>query len=199
MAALPYVSFETADAAVSVFCGEYFTCALFVNGKTRCWGKNDRGQLGVGDASTRGDQPSETNGLTFLTFNQALLDGDSSLSALSSNYVMNEPFDPLKFSYGSFVPSYTTNLWLYATTKSRVSGISLNGGNSVLRTLSTYVNLAATSVTVFVLTVTAQNTVTSRYYMTFRKLPPTTTVVASNDFTCAIIKGKVRTRWNNVM
>lgn len=35
------------------------TCVLFENGKVRCWGRNSRGQLGVGDTDDRGDEPDE--------------------------------------------------------------------------------------------------------------------------------------------
>lgn len=34
-------------------------CALFDNGQVKCWGANYYGQLGLGDARTRGDDPNE--------------------------------------------------------------------------------------------------------------------------------------------
>ena len=37
----------------------YHVCALFDNGEAACWGRNDVGQLGEGDAINRGDNPGE--------------------------------------------------------------------------------------------------------------------------------------------
>lgn len=36
---------------VEVTCGDFYTCAVNVNGAVQCWGKNDRGQLGNGTAT----------------------------------------------------------------------------------------------------------------------------------------------------
>ena len=35
------------------------TCAVLDNASLKCWGKNDSGQLGLGDDSTRGDVSGE--------------------------------------------------------------------------------------------------------------------------------------------
>lgn len=38
------------------------TCAILVDGNVKCWGKNFRGALGLGDFRTRGDFPREVSG-----------------------------------------------------------------------------------------------------------------------------------------
>ncbi|MBL90415.1 MAG: hypothetical protein CMH56_01195 [Myxococcales bacterium] len=65
--ALPFLDFgshghEVVDIALA---GEN-SCALFSNGKVKCWGRNSAGQLGIGEppyvlglANTRGDAPDE--------------------------------------------------------------------------------------------------------------------------------------------
>lgn len=45
--------------AVKVASGQYFTCALLSNGRIKCWGNNQYGQLGQGDVTARGDGPGE--------------------------------------------------------------------------------------------------------------------------------------------
>ena len=41
--------------AKSVALGYDFSCALMTNGMVRCWGKNDKGQLGLGSTASLGD------------------------------------------------------------------------------------------------------------------------------------------------
>ncbi|KAG2431879.1 hypothetical protein HXX76_009372 [Chlamydomonas incerta] len=45
-------------APFSVSTGGQFTCAL-ADGEVKCWGQNDYGQLGLGDAEFRGNQPGQ--------------------------------------------------------------------------------------------------------------------------------------------
>jgi len=44
---------------VQVASGTEYTCALLDNGSVKCWGRNDQGQLGLGDTDNRGDDPGE--------------------------------------------------------------------------------------------------------------------------------------------
>jgi alpha-tubulin suppressor-like RCC1 family protein len=39
------------------------SCAVFVNGAVKCWGRNSDGQLGYGDTTSRGDSVGETEAL----------------------------------------------------------------------------------------------------------------------------------------
>ena len=54
--------------AVQIGAGEDFTCVLVSDGKVRCWGKNDVGQLGRGDKETIGDNETATAGMEGVTF-----------------------------------------------------------------------------------------------------------------------------------
>ncbi|MBK9265096.1 MAG: DUF4215 domain-containing protein [Polyangiaceae bacterium] len=44
---------------VRVVMGEYHTCALLADGRVKCWGFNQRGQLGLGDVVDRGNAPNQ--------------------------------------------------------------------------------------------------------------------------------------------
>lgn len=57
--ALPPVPLGAGRHAVAVTTGIEHTCAVLDDGRLRCWGKNDTGQLGIGDTATRGDGAGE--------------------------------------------------------------------------------------------------------------------------------------------
>ncbi|MCA9673720.1 MAG: hypothetical protein H6709_07200 [Kofleriaceae bacterium] len=57
--ALQPVPLPVGRAVRQVAGGGEHMCALFEDGGVRCWGFNDRGQLGQGDTETRGDDPGE--------------------------------------------------------------------------------------------------------------------------------------------
>jgi alpha-tubulin suppressor-like RCC1 family protein len=56
---LPVVNLGTGRKAKQLTVGTSHACALLDNGKLKCWGLNDWGQLGLGDTATRGDQTSD--------------------------------------------------------------------------------------------------------------------------------------------
>lgn len=57
---LPTVNLGTDRCAVSLALGELHTCALLDNGAVKCWGGNEKGQLGQGGIDTWGSSPSTT-------------------------------------------------------------------------------------------------------------------------------------------
>lgn len=53
-AALPSVDLGPALGVARVAIGNRFSCAILSNGKTKCWGNNTSGRLGLGDTAARG-------------------------------------------------------------------------------------------------------------------------------------------------
>jgi len=56
---LPPVDLGQGRTAVQVGAGRYHTCAVLDDASVKCWGRNDYGQLGLGDTSDRGDAAGE--------------------------------------------------------------------------------------------------------------------------------------------
>lgn len=57
--ALPTVNLGTGRSARTLALGAEHTCAVLDDASLKCWGRNDMGQLGVGDTVFRGDAPAE--------------------------------------------------------------------------------------------------------------------------------------------
>ena len=57
--ALPFVDLGTGLTASSIQPSNNMTCAVLTSGQVKCWGINTNGGLGLGDTSSRGDQPGE--------------------------------------------------------------------------------------------------------------------------------------------
>jgi alpha-tubulin suppressor-like RCC1 family protein len=57
--ALPAVDLGSGRVATALAAGANHTCAILDDATVRCWGKNDGGQLGIGDTLTRGDERSD--------------------------------------------------------------------------------------------------------------------------------------------
>lgn len=53
----PYASLGTDLIAKDIAAGHLFSCALFTNGRVKCWGSNQNGQLANGDKKIIGDRP----------------------------------------------------------------------------------------------------------------------------------------------
>jgi hypothetical protein len=49
------------DTVKEVDSGENYMCSRFASGTVRCWGRNDRGQLGLASPASVGDAPGEVN------------------------------------------------------------------------------------------------------------------------------------------
>ena len=56
---LPYIDLGTGRTAKTITTAGFFSCAVLDNDKTKCWGRNNYGQLGQGDTNDRGDQANE--------------------------------------------------------------------------------------------------------------------------------------------
>jgi alpha-tubulin suppressor-like RCC1 family protein len=56
---LPFVDLGTGKTAVQIQGGSEHTCALLDDARLKCWGRNDYGQLGLGDTTWRGNEPAE--------------------------------------------------------------------------------------------------------------------------------------------
>ena len=56
---LPAVALGAGKTAIAIAARYEHNCALLSDGSVKCWGRNDRGQLGLGDAVARGDGPNE--------------------------------------------------------------------------------------------------------------------------------------------
>jgi alpha-tubulin suppressor-like RCC1 family protein len=57
--ALAKIDLGTGRTVKDVALGENFACAILDNDTLKCWGANNRGQLGLGDTQRRGDAPGE--------------------------------------------------------------------------------------------------------------------------------------------
>ena len=59
---LPAVDLGAGRTARAISAGDRHTCVVLDNTSLKCWGKNESGQLGLGDNSPRGDNSSEMGG-----------------------------------------------------------------------------------------------------------------------------------------
>ncbi len=57
--ALAQVDLRVSRTVLQMETGGEHGCAVLDNNRVRCWGRNDHGQLGLGDADNRGDAPGE--------------------------------------------------------------------------------------------------------------------------------------------
>lgn len=57
---VPALDFGTSREVIAISAGWHHVCVLFEDGKARCWGRNDDGQLGQGNTNDYGDEPHET-------------------------------------------------------------------------------------------------------------------------------------------
>jgi alpha-tubulin suppressor-like RCC1 family protein len=65
----PSVNLGSIGKPVQVVAGTLFHCARFDNGKVKCWGLNNSGQLGLGDGVSRGSLPTDMgDNLPFVNF-----------------------------------------------------------------------------------------------------------------------------------
>jgi len=53
------VDTTTGRTATAIAAGEYHSCALLDNASVKCWGYNNKGQLGIDNTTTMGDGSGE--------------------------------------------------------------------------------------------------------------------------------------------
>jgi alpha-tubulin suppressor-like RCC1 family protein len=88
---LPVVELGRGRSVVALSSGNAHNCALLDNGLVKCWGANDRGQLGLGDTNHRGGAPDQMgDGLAAVSLGTvgtvvSLASGDSHNCALFDN------------------------------------------------------------------------------------------------------------------
>ena len=56
---LSSIDLGTGRTATAIAAGGSHSCAILDNAAVKCWGRNDRGQLGLGDQASRGDGANE--------------------------------------------------------------------------------------------------------------------------------------------
>jgi cysteine-rich repeat protein len=59
VAALPVVDLGTNHKVKSISVGDHHACAVLLDGRVKCWGNNEHGQLGIGSQINQGDYPGE--------------------------------------------------------------------------------------------------------------------------------------------
>ena len=61
---LPSINLGTGRTAIAISAGTNHTCALLDNGAVKCWGFNNKGQLGIDNTTVMGDGSGEMAQLT---------------------------------------------------------------------------------------------------------------------------------------
>src|SRR5262249_25600709 len=56
---IPFINLGTNGTATKMALGFAHSCALLAGGKVKCWGANNRGQLGLDDATKRADRSGQ--------------------------------------------------------------------------------------------------------------------------------------------
>ena len=54
MAVLPSIDLGTGRTATAIAAGNLHTCALLDNASVKCWGRNNKGQLGIDNTTDMG-------------------------------------------------------------------------------------------------------------------------------------------------
>lgn len=148
--ALPVIDFAAGNTPIGIYSSIYYhRCALFSNGKSKCWGYSNSGRTGMGHQTNKGEYNNEMG--TYLPFTQLgtgktidnVLDIDKRISVGSEHTCVMIDTDSVKcfgngangrMGYGNETDFCTTN----SNCGDNLNELDLGGGKSIVQLVSSH-------------------------------------------------------------